>query len=58
MNKTKTGCRLHRRRSLLLAAALAGLLSVLAEPMKALAADDLLPSWNDGLIKNRASSDS
>lgn len=40
-----------RRRSLLQAVALLGLFAATAEPLKALAADDPLPSWNDGLIK-------
>ena len=40
-----------RRRSLLQAVALVGLFAATAEPLKALASDDPLPSWNDGLIK-------
>ena len=40
-----------RRRTLLQAVALLGLFNAMAEPLKALAADDPLPSWNDGLIK-------
>ena len=47
----KTGCLSLRRRSLLQAAALAGLFAVTAQPMNAFAEDDPLPSWNDGLIK-------
>ena len=46
-----TGCQSLRRRSLLQAAALAGLFAITAQPMKAFAEDDPLPSWKDGLTK-------